>query len=127
MTYELIKHDVIDRILVQISLARSQKIDDEAHNMLNSAQLMILENRMPLNEQRWALYDKADMPRALIIVNTNNGIAGLTLSEFSWIRRIRFAFELLWNSGIKMHSNRIELLQDDAQNHPRTEQTTQSH
>ncbi len=49
MEYEIITKTALDSILVQISLARSQKIDDEAHNMLNSAQLLILENRITIN------------------------------------------------------------------------------
>jgi hypothetical protein len=51
MTFELIDHAVLDKILVQISLARSQRIDDEAHNMLNTAQLLILENRIKLEPE----------------------------------------------------------------------------
>jgi len=67
------------------------------------------------NRVRWALYDKADIPRALIVVDIKNGIAGLTLSEFSLIKRIWFALKLLWDGGLKIHSNRIEKIQDDAQ------------
>ena len=62
---------------------------------------------------KWALYDKADIPRALIVVDIKNGIAGLTLSEFSLIKRIWFALKLLWDGGLKIHSNRIEEIQDE--------------
>ena len=65
------------------------------------------------NRVRWALYDKADIPRALIVVDIKNGIAGLTLSEFSLIKRIWFALKLLWDGGLKIHSDRIEEIQDE--------------
>lgn len=59
------------------------------------------------------MYDKNDIPRALIVVDINNGIAGIALSEFSLIRRTWFALKLLYDGGLKIHSNRIiEVLED---------------
>ena len=60
---------------------------------------------------RWAVYDK-NVPRALVVVDIQNKIVGITISEFSLIWRIYFTLKFLWNGGLKISSNRIEQIYD---------------
>ena len=60
---------------------------------------------------RWAVYDK-NVPRALVVVDIQNKIVGITISEFSLIWRIYFTLKFLWNGVLKISSNRIEQIYD---------------
>ena len=61
---------------------------------------------------RWAVYDDKNVPRALVVVDIQNKIVGITISEFSLIWRIYFTLKFLWNEGLKISSNRIEQIYD---------------
>ena len=50
---------------------------------------------------RWAVYDDKNVPRALVVVDIQNKIVGITISEFSLIWRIYFTLKFLWNGELQ--------------------------